>query len=189
MSTYHHGDLRRALLEEAERMAEESGGEAITLRALARRTHVSHSAPIHHFQTRQGLLTALAIQGFEELHAAVVEHSTDIYAMGAAYVAWALEHPGLYAVMWQPRLLNESDTTLDHSRQATWDVLVNALTAVAAEQRSDDEIRIDAYAAFSVVHGLASIWLSGALPTPKDSVELTAQVTRRLRLLNGNPQG
>ena len=186
MSTYHHGDLRRALLEEAERMAEESGAEAVTLRALARRTHVSHSAPVHHFQTRQGLLTALAIQGFRELHAAVAQHSTDIYAMGAAYVAWALEHPGLYAVMWQPRLLDESDTVLHRSRQATWDILINTLVVGAAEQRSDDEIRVDAYAAFSVVHGLASIWLSGALPAPDDPIELTAQVTRRLRFFEDN---
>lgn len=185
MSTYHHGDLRRALLQEAAQIAEESGAESVTLRALARRTHVSHSAPVHHFKTRQGLLTALATEGFEELHAAVSQHSTDIYAMGVAYVTWALEHPGLYAVMWQPRLLDDSHVLLDRSRRATWDVLVNALVVGAAGQRSDDDIHIDAYAAFSVVHGLASIWLSGALPKPDHPGELIAQVTSRLRFFNG----
>lgn len=186
MSTYHHGDLRRALLQEAERMAEESGAEAITLRALARRTNVSHSAPVHHFHTRQGLLTALATQGFDELHAAVAQHPSDIYAMGVTYVTWALKHPGLYAVMWQPRLLDASDTLLDRSRRATWEVLENALVAGAPEPRSADEIHIDAYAAFSVVHGLASIWLSEALPTPVNPRELTTQVTKRLRFFEDN---
>ena len=181
MRDYHHGNLRCALLDEAELMAEEANAEAITLRALARKTGVSHSAPVHHFATRQGLLSALSTRGFEQLLAAITKHPSDIYAMGVEYVSWALEHPGLYAVMWQPRLLDDTDSRLNDARKSTWDALTNALTTATQQSAAHEaERRIDAYAAFSIVHGLASLWINKALPLPESPAELAAQVTRRL---------
>lgn len=180
MTNYHHGDLHRALLDEAETMADTSGTETITLRALARRIGVSHSAPVHHFGTRQGLLTALAHRGFEQLHTTLSQHTDDIYAMGVEYVTWALAHPGAYAVMWQPRLLDEENAALNLARQATWDALFNALTAHTT-QIDETTLRTDAYAAFSIVHGLASLWLNNALPRPDKPAEFTAHITRRLQ--------
>lgn len=180
MTDYHHGDLRRALLDEAEIMAEASGVETITLRALARQIGVSHSAPVHHFATRQGLLTALALRGFEQLLEAVSEHAADIYDMGVAYVAWAIEHPGLYTVMWQPRLLDNTNAQLRAARQLTWDALFDAL-ASRSSQADEAAIRIDAYAAFSIVHGLSGLWIQQALSIPTHPSDIAEQVTRRLR--------
>src|SRR5690625_7319044 len=91
-------------------MAQEVDPGAISLRELARRVGLSHSAPVHHFGTRQGLLTALAAAGFTSLCQALDAQGGDIYEMGVAYVMWGLDHPGHYAVMWQPRLLDESQT-------------------------------------------------------------------------------
>ena len=62
--TYHHGDLRAAILTEAARLVAERGADGVSLRELAREAGVSHAAPAHHFTDRRGLFTALAAQGF-----------------------------------------------------------------------------------------------------------------------------
>jgi len=67
---YHHGDLRKALLDAAREMIEQDGIDAFTLRECARRAGVSHGAPAHHFTDRTGLLTALAVQALEQRVAA-----------------------------------------------------------------------------------------------------------------------
>ena len=64
---YHHGDLRRALLDEAVASLRESGTAALSLRDLARRAGVSHAAPAHHFGDKRGLLTAVAAEGYRRL--------------------------------------------------------------------------------------------------------------------------
>jgi len=188
-------------------MAEEVGPAAISLRELARRAGVSHSAPVHHFGTLQGLLTALAITGFEVLAAVLEEHREDIYEMGVAYVQWALRHPGHYAVMWQPRLLDETASELQAARRRAWELLVDAVAEKDAERGfgktnsgavssgavssagegasaapGEPGAPADALAAFSLVHGLVSIWLSGALPVPKDPATHARAVTQRLQL-------
>lgn len=162
-------------------MAAEAGPSAISLRELARRAGVSHSAPVHHFGTLRGLLTALAASGFEELTQSLTATEGNIYNMGSAYVLWALDHPGHYAVMWQPRLLDDSDPDLSHWRQEAWRELATAATAASRAPAEDKESRVSAYAAFAVVHGLADIWLSGALPVPDDAAGVVSEVTRRLR--------
>lgn len=180
MTTYHHGNLPAQLLTEAATMAAEAGPARISLRELARRAGVSHSAPVHHFKTLRGLLTALAISGFESLTGALQVGDQDIYAMGVRYIEWALAHPGHYAVMWQPALLDEADPSLRSSRDSAWETLA---TAVAESSSSHDAVTVqaDAYAAFSLVHGLADLWLNGALPTPAEPGELIGEVTRRLQ--------
>src|SRR5258708_36185809 len=65
--TYHHGDLRAAILTEAARLVDERGADGISLRELAREAGVSHAAPAHHFTDRRGLFTALAAQGWRML--------------------------------------------------------------------------------------------------------------------------
>lgn len=186
MSGYHHGDLPRQLLTQAAVMAAEAGPAAITLRELARRTGVSHSAPVHHFGTRQGLLTALATAGFDALNAALAEHADDLVEMGVAYVTWALAHPGHYAVMWQPRLLDDSDQDLRGSRERAW-TLLSAAVAAASTRRGTHGAKVDSYAAFAVVHGLAGIWLSGALPLPDQPHAVAREVARRLVLGDDGP--
>ncbi len=176
---YHHGDLRRTLLTFAAEMAAEGSPEAITLRGLARSAGVTHSAPIYHFGTRKQLLTALAIEGFTALGDTLAPHANDIKAMGNAYVDWALKHPGHYAIMWQPSLIEETSTDFTAARERAWALL---LFAVSSANPSDSLLghEADAHAAFALVHGLASIWLSGTLTPPDDPKRLTAMITQRL---------
>src|SRR4030081_3125819 len=94
---YHHGNLRTALLAQAERTLRERGVEQLTLRDLARQVGVSHGAPRRHFADRQALLDALAETGFARLQAELrtaVEAAGDdfqprLQATAAAYIRFA----------------------------------------------------------------------------------------------------
>src|SRR5690348_14709991 len=104
---YHHGNLRTALLEAAEKTLRERGVQALSLRELAREAGVSHGAPRRHFADRQALLDALAGAGFErlgaELRAAAAGAGEDfesrLRAIAAAYVRFATEDAALLELM------------------------------------------------------------------------------------------
>src|SRR5215472_18015254 len=104
--TYHHGDLRAAILTEAARLVAERGADGVSLRELARGAGVSHAAPAHHFTDRRGLFTALAAQGFRLLTAALTDARGRFADAALAYVRFALEHPGHYRVMFDRALLD-----------------------------------------------------------------------------------
>src|ERR1700735_4449743 len=110
--TYHHGDLRAAILTEAARLVAERGADRLSLRELAREAGASHAAPAHHFTDRRGLFTALAAQGFELLAAALAEARPRFLDAALAYVRFAIEHPGHYRVMFDKSLLDPSSREL-----------------------------------------------------------------------------
>src|SRR5918998_1426102 len=92
---YHHGNLRRAVLDAAITAIAESGPDALSLRQLATRIGVSHGAPAHHFGDRAGLLTAVAAEGYELLAEALTaaqRQAGDFLDVGVAYVRFAVEH-------------------------------------------------------------------------------------------------
>src|ERR1700688_2080962 len=102
-SPYHHGALRDALLEAAERVLERDGLAGLTLRAVAREAGVSHAAPTHHFGDLTGLVSELAAIGFRQFNAAMASACDSAttplsraLARPKAYVAYAQAHPGMY---------------------------------------------------------------------------------------------
>src|SRR5215510_3558714 len=97
MATYHHGDLRAALLEAAGRIVDKEGAAALSVREAARRARVSHNAPYRHFPDRQSLLAAIAAEGFARLGDAL--KNSHGKAMGEAYVHFALENPAVFRLM------------------------------------------------------------------------------------------
>ena len=117
---YHHGDLRAALLVEAERILEAEGLGALTLRAAARGVGVSHAAPKNHFGDLSGLLSELAAIGFnrfsERLIRAVItagrEPRDRARALGRAYVAFARAHPALFRLMFRGERLDDERPAL-----------------------------------------------------------------------------
>src|SRR4051794_25037940 len=103
---YHHGDLRRALVEEALRTIERDGVSALTLRAVGSQLRVSRTALYRHFADKSALLAAVARDGFVMLRLALVAGSeaaaggdAGFDAMGLAYIEFALAHPAHYRVM------------------------------------------------------------------------------------------
>ncbi|SRR6185503_4140528 len=127
MSTYHHGELRPALLRAAAKILEQEGREAISLRDLARRAGVSHAAPYRHFADRQALLAALADEGFALLTQAL--QGKPWREQAVAYVRFGLANPERFTLMFtRPvpdalRRLVEGDAVA----QATW-AMVHGLT-------------------------------------------------------------
>src|SRR6185295_8903280 len=99
--SYHHGDLREAVLRTAGQMLEKQGVEALTLRQLAGRIGVSHNAPYRHFPDRESLLAALAAEGYAMLGAAQREAAAKqgLRGMGEAYVRFARQHPQRFRLM------------------------------------------------------------------------------------------
>ena len=164
---YHHGDLRQAVLTAAVAVLDESGPTQLSLRDLARRAGVSHAAPAHHFGDKAGLLTAIAAQGYHLLAdtlTATQQHSADFLEVGVAYVRFAVDHPAHFEVMFRPDLYHPDDPEVATARQRAADALYGGVGSVAATGRGPD-IPLAGVAAWSLVHGFATLWLNHALPT------------------------
>lgn len=157
--SYHHGDLRTAVLNEAATVIDADGVDALSLRGLARRAGVSHAAPAHHFGDRRGLLTALATQGFGLLADALAAKGTDFRGAGVAYVRFALARPAHFTVMFRADLLDTDDETLRAAQERAFERLVGGAAAGSRGHSRADT----ALAAWSMMHGFASLWLDGAL--------------------------
>lgn len=156
-SRYHHGDLRRAALAATVEAIEQGGGPAaLSMRDVARRAGVSHAAFTHHFGSKTGLLTALAAEGYDLLADAVSPAGGDLVEAGVAYVRFAVGHPAHFAVMFQPGLYDADDPQLIAAAERAGQTLTTALSTSASQTTE--------LAAWSIVHGFANLWLSGALP-------------------------
>jgi AcrR family transcriptional regulator len=162
---YHHGDLRRALLDEALAAIERAGPGSLSLRELARRAGVSHAAPTHHFGDKAGLLTAIAVEGFgllaDELNAAFASTGSFL-EVGVAYVGFAVRHRAHFEVMFRPELLRADDHALAAARQRSREALYGPLGSVPLDSGTDS-LRAGV-AAWALVHGLATLYLGGNLP-------------------------
>jgi AcrR family transcriptional regulator len=131
---------------------------------------VSHAAPAHHFRDRAALLSALAAEGFDGLAAALDAATapgglTRLAAQGRAYVRYAVGAPGHFPVMFRPELTDGRDPELVRARQAAFTALDEAVTGAQREGWAAGASHEHAVtAAWSIVHGLATLWLDGALP-------------------------
>jgi AcrR family transcriptional regulator len=168
---YHHGELRSALLTTALRIVAEEGVAALTLRDLARRLGVSHAAPAHHFPERASLLAALAGEGFlrlsQTLDSATVDtgrgRAATLLAVGRAYVAFALEHPGSFRVMFGPHVaeLPRAPTAVARAAEDGYAVLQRAIEELVGA--GDPRVGPLTFAAWSLLHGACTLFIDGLL--------------------------
>ncbi|MEV7657584.1 WHG domain-containing protein [Streptomyces anulatus] len=159
--TYHHGDLRRAILDAALDAIAANGPGALSLRDLARRAGVSHAAPAHHFKDRTGLLTAVAAEGYA-LFADALAGAPDLRERGVAYVRFAATHPAHFQVMFQPDLHRTDDPDLLAARTRATEALRAGVADLPPAGRGEDD-RLAGVAAWSLAHGFATLLLSGNL--------------------------
>jgi AcrR family transcriptional regulator len=170
--TYHHGNLREALLDAAVALMAEVGVQAFTLREVARRAGVSHNAPYRHFRDKDDLLAAVAAQGFERLTASMERamaeglSAEDRFRLcGRGYLQFALRWPQHIHVMFDvpaPKKINPE------YKQAGDDAFRTLLDCVSGLQREGGLPAGDplpaAVVAWSAVHGFAKLMIAGRLP-------------------------
>ena len=160
--SYHHGDLRTQLLARAAELVARDGAEAFSLRAVAAELGVSHTAPRHHFGDKQGVFTALATEGYTLLGEALETAAPlGFQEVGAAYVLFAVSHPGHFAVMHAPDLVHAHDPELVAASNRTNRQLLDGVAAFAPGNAY--QVAVKAAAAWGLVHGLATLAISGAL--------------------------
>ncbi|MFJ3903345.1 TetR/AcrR family transcriptional regulator [Streptomyces sp. NPDC090025] len=161
--TYHHGDLRQAVLSAALDVVSTEGPGALSLRDLARRAGVSHAAPAHHFKDRTGLLTAIAAQGYELLAEALAE-APDLRERGVRYVRFAAGHPAHFQVMFQPELHRADDPALLAAKEHASAELRAGVGDLPPQDGLDP--RTTGIAAWSLAHGFATLLLTRNLDAP-----------------------
>jgi AcrR family transcriptional regulator len=170
---YHHGDLRTALLDSISAIIRENGIGFVSMREVARRARVSHAAPAHHFRNKSGLLTAFAAQAFDRLADSMEESIASanaatppavLAAMGRGYVRFAIENPEHFGIMFRVELLDGRDPEFVRASDRAYRPLVATVDRAAREgYLGDADPAIVAASAWSLVHGLAALWLGGRM--------------------------
>jgi AcrR family transcriptional regulator len=170
-STYHHGDLRAALMRAAAAEIERGGYEQLSLRELAASLGVSRGAPYRHFADRRALLAALAAEGFDALTAiyrsAIAGAKTPqarLDASGRAYFAFAAERPQLFRLMFTSDLLvsGPRDPALIAAANACYDVF-ESLVAATLDNPDDRAVKAAAIATMSCAYGFALLRIGDRL--------------------------
>ncbi|MEV4562138.1 TetR/AcrR family transcriptional regulator [Nonomuraea sp. NPDC049419] len=168
--------LKDRLVSCATAMVAESGPENVTLRAIARSAGVSHGAPLRHFAGREALLSAVAAQGFRDLAARgrrvlaglppTYDSGQRLQAACHAYVAFAFDEPGMFALMFRHDLVDPREPELARVSLEVFDTLVELVRAHQSTgwQHRTDSRRL-AGALWSALHGFAQLWIWNALPT------------------------
>ena len=171
MDSYHHGDLRQALIDATESLLADKGPEGFSLREVARRAGVSPAAPAHHFGDASGLLTAVATLGFDGLAAALREGEARggrdprrrLREQGIGYVAFAMRFPGRFRLMFRDAL-RADDPELRRAGNDAFGVLENGVRAAFAippGRPLGDKAWTALLALWSAVHGYAHLAIAG----------------------------
>ncbi len=173
--SYHHRDLRSALIKAAIELIAEKDVSSLSLREVARRVGVSHTAPYRHFANKQALLAAVAQEGFQGLTNALnsaIEEAPQhpwrrLEASGVAYVQYAIAHPSHYRVMFGSAGGDKGAVypCVVAASQQAFAILVNIITdgQMQGAIRPGEPKQL-AWVAWSLVHGLAMLLIDGQLP-------------------------
>jgi AcrR family transcriptional regulator len=165
-ATYHHGNLRPALVAAAREMLNADGPGAVSLREAARRVGVSATATYRHFTDKDHLLAVVAAEGYREFAERLRNAEDDpagFSSLGMAYVEFALEHGGLFRLMFGPlRRDLRRYPELGEASDEAFAVLLNGARRFVNGSGEDPESV--AYAAWSFSHGLARLVLDEVIP-------------------------
>src|SRR6267378_2085941 len=190
-ATYHHGDLRAALVRAAIELLEDSGETELSLRAVARRVGVSPAAPYRHYADREALVSAVAAVGYRELaQQLAAAHPSpsspeQLASVAIAYVQFALERPALFRIMFGEPCDRDSDERV--AATAVVSLYVRGIVERTFPQADSEAL---ATAVWALVHGLAFLHLDGKLDAATPTVvaeRITAAIHALLAATNLGP--
>ncbi len=198
-TAYHHGDLKNALLDAAEEVLLNKGLQGFTMRACARLANVSHAAPKHHFGDINGLLTEVAMRGFDRLVALLQSKiqpvmgdlHAQMYAVGLAYVEFAEAYPEHFRIMFRKDLLSYDTQSPPQQIAVTYATLTNVVLRHRGEPEISEiesmaslngEVIKDIFMCWSNIHGYAHLRLEGQLNSipEKTHIKILRENTRQL---------
>lgn len=171
--TYHHGDLKNALIQAGAEIVANDGLEGLSLRKVALRAGVSHNAPYSHFPDKQSLIAAISTAGFQQLYE-VLDSAAAAYPKkprkqlqqaALAYVQFALDHPDTFKIMFSGVLEKEKDyPAFVEISQKTFQRVVDVVRACQkAGVLKSKSTELTAVAVWGQVHGIVSLALEGQI--------------------------
>ncbi|MDB5860827.1 MAG: hypothetical protein JWQ76_4516 [Ramlibacter sp.] len=189
---YHHGDLRNALIAEGRRLLEEVGARELSLRNVVRAVGVSIAAPSRHFEGKEGLLAAIAADGFTELAAQrrrITASSPDslarVYRMLDNYVRFAQRRKGLFDLMVGPRILaRDAYPQLAAASSESFDLFATAVSEYARGCGwQEKDLNLVVHSAWSTEHGIATLLIADRVPRADRPIDVARMVRFSLSLL------
>jgi AcrR family transcriptional regulator len=186
---YHHGDLRRSLIEAGREVLAERGVDALSLREVARRAKVSQAAPYHHFADKAELVSAIVQDGFEDFARALRAGADTpggsalqrLTGMGLAYVRFAVSNPDLFRLLFRPELRGGTRegvaaAAMRRAGATAYQVFLDSVKAAVEEGSVQGSVDDVAVAALSVVHGLSTLLVDGPVDLSQRSPDKLARV-------------
>lgn len=163
--SYHHGNLKSAMLEKALHLLRTEGVSGLSLRRAAELAGVSRTAPAHHFSNKNGLLAALAAYGYKQMTTrrtrAMRPNMTDVQRLAVAlkeYVRFARDEPQLFHLMFGPFVENrDAYPELVDAQRAAYYMLTHLAVAAFGESTLKNGTVMQPFACWSLVHGLATL--------------------------------
>lgn len=170
---YHHGNLKKVIVDTALRMLAENNGWQFTLREVARRAEVSHAAPYKHFPDKNSLLAELALIGFDQLRTELTKAlklegmtpTARFFIAGKTYIQFGLTNPSLYKLMFSAEANTESSQVhLDERAMSALGVLLEVLESGQAQKEfKRRDLNDQTAACWAQVHGLTMLSIDGLL--------------------------
>lgn len=189
---YHRGDLDRTLIQAAVGLISEAGPGGFSLREVARRAGVSHAAPAHHFGDSRGLLTAIAVEAFETLDAAIsravdgcVDPQEELVIMARTYIRTGLDYPAHSAIVFRTDLVDCDDPRYQHAGLVAYGHLESVLARLAHRTNPGLDVATATRLAWSAMQGLLTLYpnmqrmseaTGEALPPPEEIAEQFARL-------------
>ncbi len=173
--SYHHGDLKSALLQAAHDILNQKGIEALSLRAIAAEAGVSHMAPYAHFKNKSQLYQAVAAAGFTELGERMAQVQDDspptrelILLYGVQYIEFAIRRPQMYRLMLSQTNPGQhlehtepSSQIQDELQSASMRPYILLRDGFAHYEKNPNKVKIQAQGAWAIVHGIAALIIEG----------------------------
>ena len=190
-NSYHHGDLRSALLDAAMRIVAKEGASNLSLRAVAKDIDVSPAAPYHHFKDKQALLSAIVGAGLKQFNRALTMSANKattpderLRDLGVAYVVFATENPNLFELIQKPDFAGDTvPAHLAEEREENFSILFETISA-CMPNASESQLRTGCAAAWSLVHGIAVLAIDQRLNGVMPYEDLGSATTELIEQIN-----